>query len=584
MSGGAAWRQHLGAAVLSCVLGAAACSGASGPPPEPDFAASLPAQEGFAPLRLIWEQGGEAERLGLRDRLLEHVRVHASDPTARVARGMLAILALERNDVKVAEQEAKIVGASPTGTSADMARVALGGVERRAGRPRDALGVLRPLYGKVLDRVTDAVLVEELARAALEAGESKEAIAYIDAWLRQSKEAERAKILEEVDPLLARLSVEDLLAYLVAAREKEQLNTPFAKAVASAAAELVLEARDQRLARRLIEVAAAILGDDAEAVARVAARDAVVRLERNTVGVLLSLRTDEVRRRGIEATRGVAFAFGLPGSKLKMLSRDDQGDVAHVDEGLALLSADGASVLVAGLDTLSADVALAFAERTGMPMLLLRAPSRPIRPDASAFVVGPSEDEGREPLFAALLAMQKSRVAMLVGERSERAIVPSFRANVVAVQPCGAALEFLQIAKADGLVVDGGPDCLASDAVKDAPSTVYGIDASGRGRGLTSGIFTRGRADDLKRASDELGGLPLTFWTALGRDAGAIAKVAVADLEDATSGRAGDLAARKQKVVDKIAGASVPLWSTEAQGFGGRRKLPRTLTVEDAPR
>jgi hypothetical protein len=72
--------------------------------------------------------------------------------------------------------------------------------------------------------------------------------------------------------------------------------------------------------------------------------------------------------------------------------------------------------------------------------------------------------------------------------------------------------------------------------------------------------------------------VPADFYESLGRDAGTLVRKAWSDL-----GRSRRMAAEDRARLPKLLGAaSVPLDTTEATGFSGKRRLPRRLMIREA--
>lgn len=577
-------------AALALLSGALACGG-GGVVPRVDLAERLAVERDLADLRQTWEGSGWEGVLGMAPALDAHIQRFPSDPSTRTVRAMRALVALEQSDLPRARQLADELLLLPDeGSTRDAASVVSGSLEARAGRPQKALEQLSALYNRIIDAPTRAFLNRELARAAIGARRFDDAARYLSALVRQSGGPLRPFAEREGVQLLTKLpgrAALELLRQEVALKEPDRW---LALALAEHVAADVAANQDAQLARELLEVAASLLGQDTDSIARVAAKGASIRLERNTVGMIIPLRTDDLRRRGIEAASGLALALGIPGGTTKLIVRDDQREVAKIEESLALLNADGAAVIIAGFDTREADIALGYAEKTGVPLVLFRPPSRAIPQDGPVFVLGESPASLRAELARALGTRGSKRVAVLAEERLSADLPADAAALVVAQQPCGAALDFVKAANADSLVVDGGPDC-AEGALGGAAVSLplaFGLEASSKRltRGLvsTAGLFPMGKAppgDALLSTYIKREGKDPSWWVALGHDAGMVVKDAVLGLpsEDDAAGAA--VAVRKRIVAEAIARAEGSLWTTDAKGFAGGRTMKRTIGVFD---
>lgn len=558
--------------------------------PRVDLSEGLPAQRDFAEIMDVWDHGDWQTVLALGPRLEKHEKTHPKDPSALVARAMRALVALEKGDLTQARSLAQtLVSADQEGTTIDMARVVLASLERRQGRPQAALDALMKLFNKMIDAPTRTIVNRELVAAALAARKFPEAARFLRALLKQAGGPLRGfaeREMQSVVGLFPEALLLDLLRDEVASTEPDRWLSAL---LTQRLVEAVKKGQDPQLARSLLEVALGLLGQDADDVARVAAKGAGVRLERNTVGLLMPLRSDDHRRRGVEVAAGLALSLDLPGGDTRLVVRDDQRDIAKVDETLALLNADGAAVIVAGFDTREADIALAYAERTNVPILLLRPPSRPVPTDGTVFVLGESPGELRAELARGLTARGKKRIAMLVEERLTTDLPASVASVMVAEQPCGASLEFVRSSGADSLIVDGGPTC-GSDALEGAGgvSLVFGFDAVSakitRGSFASAGIypvFGKTLVDPLLERHRARQRTDPSWWVGLGHDAGLLVKDAVLGLPGESDETTAAVAIRKRIVTDAVAKAEGPLWTTQAKGFDGKRVIARTVGLVD---
>ena len=566
---------------------ALACACSSKGVPVAELTSDFGAQREFQMLRGRWEHGSPETRLALDAPLARFARSHADDPTARVSNAMIALIAVEKNELDRAERLARPLVDGPPGTTRDMASVALGASTRRRGRSKEALAMLEPLYGKVIDPFARDVLSEEAALAAVAAGDLDTAIRFLRGWLAQSAEDRKKEVEAKVAAVVARLPAPPLVSLVQLAQGTDEMKSSLLVIVGRRLAAIAIQTGDVTLARLLVAMAGPLLGDQADDVARVAARGAAVRLDANTVGLLLSHRSDELTRRGLEVARGLAFAGGLPGGSAKLLTRDDRGDAAQIDEALALLSSDGAGIIVAGLDSREANAAFDYAVRTGAPMILLRPPDRVVDPAGHVFVLGDNVLLAREKLVAAAIAAGHERIALLVGDRGEsEAPPPTSDGGVVAIQPCGAPLDFVHSSGANALIIDGGPTCIREALHGANPRVPVGLGLDGptdvavHDR-VSAGMFPVGTTSTDPELTALLaeGRGPPSWWTGLGHDAGKLAWAAVSKLAASRDADAQNLAARKDRVVELVAKEEATLWTTEARGFAGARLITRDVGV-----
>ena len=565
-----------------------ACSGVKiTDPASPDYASGSQAQEEFQPLRSKWEHGDRETRMGLVHDLGKHAEKYAKDPTGRIAKAMLALIAAAKGDGARADQLARPIASGPTGATRDMALVAQGASLEKAGHSREALALLKPLFGKMIDPFGRDILNEEVSLAAVAEKDFPSAVRFMRGWVTQAPEADRDDIERRVVALLDQIPAEPLLALVRQVKGTDEMQSTLLKRVGERLAGIAVSTKDVSLAKLLLAEARPVLGDKVDDVARIAAKGAAIRLEPNTVGLLLSLRNEELQRRGLEVSNGLALALGIPGSAARLVSRDDQGGDQTIEDALALLNADGAAVIVAGVDTKEADKARDYAERTNVPMILLRPPSTPPKEGGPVFVVGDDPTAVRGALMRALAAGGADRTAVLIGTRDDGDVPTSIEGTrVVGVTSCGASTDFLAVQKATGLVIDGSPRC-AAESAGHAPTIVavaLGLDApvtvAAHVR-ATAGLFpiavgTTSADEDVTKFMALGRGAP-SWWAGLGHDAGKLAWAAVSQLPNEAPSDTKAMTDRKALVTRLVAAADVPLWTTDARGFGGARVLPRKI-------
>lgn len=574
------------AALCGIGLAAMACS-ASVEVPVDDLPRELPPQGTFRDLAATWGSEDVTRDAELLSGLAAHVAAFPSDPSARSAKAMLAMLCVEHDQPDRARTLADELVRGPIGVSHDAGTVVLGALARRAGDPKRALAELRPLFNKLIDGRARELVNRELLLAAIAERRFDDAALYFRAWIKQAKGATRVRIERLAGELLAPVPPAPLLELLRLESADGDPDRWLLLFVAQRVAQEVLATQDPALARALLELAAPLLRDQADALARVAAKGAGVRLERNTVGLLMPLRNADLRLRGIQVAAGLALALGIPGEKTKLVVRDDQGDAARIDETLALLNADGAAVIVAGFDTKEADVALAYTTRTKVPVVLLRPPSTTAPADGTVFVLGESPLEVRADLARALIERGHRSIALTAEERTRGDLAADVAKAVVAEQPCGAALDFVRQSGADALIIDGGPPCDATANAARGMTVAIGLGTRDSGAELvaSAGLFpiaaTSGGGDPMLEAYRKQERGEPSWWVALGHDAGLLVKDAIEGLPTEEGESQAAVAVRKRIVADGIAKAEGKLWTTSARGFDGGRVLARPITVLD---
>jgi hypothetical protein len=89
------------------------------------------------------------------------------------------------------------------------------------------------------------------------------------------------------------------------------------------------------------------------------------------------------------------------------------------------------------------------------------------------------------------------------------------------------------------------------------------------------------RDDELRRFAVTLG--RVSWWTALGRDAATLARVAVRSLPTDMATAAAAVAQRRAQARDALLAARGSMWSTEASGWAGAHTMRRTICAIDTP-
>lgn len=613
----------------------------------PILSDSPAAQAELRGLLARFERGARDERVALAPALLDFQRRHPGDELRRVADVHLAWIALEQGDLRRADAIAARHAAG-WGAHVDVARVVRGAVLRRSGKPKAAFSALRPLVSKLVDPYVRAFLNEEITAAAMDSGAYAQAIALMSVWLREAEDEEREAVRARIGALLPEIPAEHLTRALRARRPKAEGDgaaegegvapeLDVRPLIADRLATVAREQGDAALARELLAQPDLLVGSRSDELAQIAD---TARVDPPTVGLLLSTRTPESRRRGVDIAAGVVHGLGLPGSGARLVSRDD-GGAASVAEALGRLTGEGAAVLIAGSDREQATAAAAFARAHAIPVLLLHPPEPAALDGAFVFVVGEEPGRAGEILARALAERGKKPVAMVGGEDPEGAaprgpdaatsgphaadaalLGPQAATRV----PAGAARasgERVALVKLScdttfdarafqswgiqGLVLNGDAPC-AERALRAAPrgaAIALGLEAAipppPGSLVATAGLFPMSvpsvgalgsqRAAGVDPPSPEAQAAlaawltshpgPPSFWAALGRDAGVLAWAGVRSLPATGTEDSAEAKARRLAAANALATATTPLWTTSARGFGGGRVLPREIGARE---
>ena len=542
----------------------------------------------FRDLARRWVVASPEARAALEGELEAFGKRYIAGEVERYALVLQAWSALEGGDLARALGLALQAGNSPAGVVSDLSTLVRGAAERRLGHHREARLHLRPLLHKMLDDFATELLDAELCEAAIGDGAYEAALGYVEAWLRETAPGSRAAVAERVRTLFqsipsqilwqAALVIEDPLA--------SEARPSFAELLVAELARVAGADSDIDLARFLVNRFGGLLGAAGEDVARLAAETTRPRVADLTVGLLLSLRNDEMARRSAEVAAGVAFGLGLPRSGAHLVSRAVMDDGGAPSSALASLAAAGASVIVAGLDPAHLEAVARFARDNGLPVVLLAPP--PVELDSTySFVLGDGRDASDHRLAEALHADGAVRLARF-GRAEEEAGVGA-DADYVLDLPCGrreAGAE-LRTARIDGVVVSDGSACGADvleGAIRAGAPLAVGLGVS-RLRSFGALVAAAGVFPVETPPSERLGewlgarGAPPSFWNAAGRDAAVLAWQAVSALGEAATDDPTRVAIARDRARDNLARASADLWSSVLRGFDAARRVSWRLEV-----
>ncbi len=575
----------------------------SSPPPQSALSASREAQAQFRVLHKRWTGSTAAERQKLKEPLEQFLERFPSDNRARLVRVYLAWLHVERGELAVARDLAAQTREGPRGAARDFANVAEAAVLVGEKKPEKALALLEPLRGKLVDPEERLLFGEQLVRAALAAKEWTKAVAYMMGWLSEASTEDSDAVMASIGRLVRRVPNAEQLDSLKKLDRLTRSESPDDSSAAKARAwmrktlwrrlaDVAIENEDGQLAEQLLASGPARLriGDVGERLQQLAAGGSVLpRVAGRAVGLVLSLADETSRRRSSEAAAGMSRALGLPKAAgkhdaVRLFTRDDGGEMDGVERALAALAGDGATVLVAGFDDESARRASSYAEKSSIPVVLLRHPKKLGSRHQHTFVLGMTSNDGAEALEATLRKDGVTSVAR-VGPGG----VPC-DSTAVAGQPRFPVGQWLRT-RAEALLLLGSVGC-SRDAMAEAraaglsPTFAFGFDSAGlllevaEGRGLAVGAGTfpydADVPSEVTRWRKTTGSTPTWFET-LGHDAALLAEAALKGLPLDRVDDAKAVAELHARALRRLAEAKAPLWSTESRGFAGRRVMSRKL-------
>lgn len=616
---------------LLWVLACPACSrSARGPRPVAHLPTSAVASRELSEILARWE-----DRKLDRPRAEAFLAAHPKDGAAPLVRGMLAWLLLDEGRLREADGVLAELGELAPGSVRDLATICRAKSLRLHGAPQSALASLRPLVGKVVDDADRELYLEEIALAAVDAHDDYEALAYLDAWVVGVGEDDRGRVSERVSTILATMPrgvLEQTYRSMRTRGRTSGYSIHTQELVRLRLAQIAVEKNDAALARWLVEVSgtsAAKAGGEVgvELGELAASRRGLRRVAGRTVALLLPTRARELRDEAADVVRGVSFALDLPrtddrrGDEVRLLTREDGVDAAGTEAAMEELAGEGAAIVIAGFDRASADRASAWGEAHGVPVMLLAEPSPEHWPHVRGAILGQSTATELQVLASAIASRGVKTAAFATDELADEttatavfggagvALLPAVRcdAPIVEAGKSRFPLGVWRSAGATGWVVSGSRAC-SRDIVRDlaklhlespgdrktpqlvgltleaglshreAVSSLTILSVAAGIVPLASDLPEDEKDPDVRRLMSTFGARP-SYWVALGRDAGALARKALAALPTDTTDAPAEVVKRRDSAAESLLRARMKLWTSEQQGIGEDHRLTRKLDV-----
>jgi hypothetical protein len=606
------------------LLSGVACGGSSFERIQPHVAGSADAQRVLADIQRDWLDLRRPEASArMAENCQAFARAHRDDPAAPLVNMYLAVYFSLRSDG--AKARALVHGWMPTGEgfAKDLRTIADARLARTLDKHPDvALDALRPLVGRVVDSMARSILLEEIALAAIEAKVDFEAIAYMDGWIGDSTGEEQELARARVTELLKRLPFTVLEATYKVMRVKGRqsgYSTELRRAVLERLSDIALERGDSALARWLMEEGPGARASSDELVDLASSTRGVRIVKGRTIGLVLPGSNRSKQDEAAETVRGLAWALGLPRStslsdrSVHLVTRDTGGSGDHFDAALEELAGEGASIIIAGFDVPTASRALAWADATGLTIVTMVAPPRSL--SVRRGIVMGEDPEDELEVLAKVLHEQRAQSFSVVetappfAELQFRKFEPSLRFQPTLPcdlpEPPAGQLRFpvREARRAGGWVVAGSPECLR-DVAMDLSRVVAAGDARFIASTLEAGVpYDDPRIESLRfitlaagivpvvtpkvaditdadvRAYIERYGSRPSYWAALGRDVGVLARNALRPLPADEARDDAGIAQRRAIVDAGMLATQERLWSSDAKQVGKDRRLPRALKV-----
>jgi hypothetical protein len=601
-------RTRLAATLLAAGLAAACASGASSQArPQAALASSLGAQTEFRRLHARWLEARPEDRRALERDLREYIGRHATDSRARLARLYLAWLLIDRRELDEARRLVDQARSGPAGSTNDFANVARAALLARSGKAVQALALLDPLEGKLVDPDERLLFGAERVLAAKAAGRHDRIAEYMLRWLADAASEDQELLATRIATMLRSLPAPALEKSLETLDSEARSGSGTRRAGArdrmrkllrERLVQIALADKDGELARRLLDRGPPALGrgERGAELRRIAVSSTgAARVAGRSIGLVLSLGNAEARRRSADVAAGVARALGLPESDadpagVRLLMAEEEGGEGELAQALQRLAGEGAAVLLGGVDPAGAKIAAGFADSSGIAVIGFE----PIadRREGSYFSVG-LELARQEALLAEELGRRGKVVPVRVGPGglSCSSSAPSAGAPRFPVQTWRRD-------RVDALILLGDPTC-ARDAIAELgaagvkPLLAFGVEAAellssaapaAERIAVGAGPFPLGATGNGSTPKDMLewqrrAGRGPSWYAALGHDAALLASGAMAGFSpDRVDGGRG-VAELHQRARRQLASARARLWSSDRPGFEGSRQLERNLII-----
>jgi hypothetical protein len=574
----------------------------------------------FDDLRAQWIDGTPAARAEMRGDLnaLAIELDKRGDGLEPIVRAYLAIAWLYAGVPAAAEAVSRPLIDGPPGVANDLGTLVKGAAARRVGRAREAIDLLRPLIGKLIDPFARPLLYEEITEAFLDEGRYEDAVVYAEGWLRSASATDRKETRNAIARVLHRIPDTVALKML----EADALAPPEARH--SPDMLMILSARvDEGSSAVAITDGGAAGGDGGNLVMSDAAPTPIptvatvvpvvlpVRFDSRTIGVLVpataaglgSSASAVVRAAAAVATPALATAFhgdgGIDANEPNTLHHriavlDTGGTALGITRALDAAEREGAGVIIGGLTESEANALAALAQSRRIATILLRKPS-----------VIPPMIAGEKQAWIALgmNAKDEAKVTLdAAGKSSEIAIVLPWPEPGLNVAPpddplrarCDAAPKLAggtafpiaawRTRKIATVVVLGDARCarkladeiLAATNPPWRPSIVLSpsaLELAHVALPLTRLVVATGllpAGEDAPKALRTLWidqGAPVSLFGALGHDAAALAAAALpGDLLATTETAA--LQKARATTVSRLFAAKAELWTTTVTGAG----------------
>jgi hypothetical protein len=370
--------------------------------PSAPLGQSTPAQQAFHGLEQSWREGGDRDRQLLEPRLLAFVAAYPNDPDSRQVALWLGWLKVSKRQYNDALVRANQASAEKDGAIADAARVLHAAVFTRRGQPAQALRLLEPLSGMIVDSLERDNWAREIIRATMELKHDDDALKWALVWRLECSEDRRSAIESEIATLLDRVSraaLERLWVQLEIALQlptsipgRKQARGWMRSAVTERLARYAIYNQDASLAQRLLYDASVSLQKNVslKRLARIAARaETETQSVGRKIGIVLDLDDAQQRRRSSEIVTGILQTLDEKREKdgVQLLTREaSRSDPTGYEEAVNDLYNEGVAIIIGGFDVASAIDLVSKARLQGITVVSLAPLAAAERSDQTFFV------------------------------------------------------------------------------------------------------------------------------------------------------------------------------------------------------
>ena len=370
--------------------------------PTANLAQSGAAQQVYRELERIWYEGTERDRQMLEPRLNSFVASYSNDPSVRRVQLWRAWLAVSRSEYARAIAWVDQASADNDGASRDAAKIIRAAIYTRQGHADEALRLLEPLVGMIVDAQERDDWAREIIQATLKLKHDDDALKWALVWRLECSEDRRVSVERYVTRMLdnvSRAALERLWVQLEMAERlpstisgRKQGRSWMRGAVTSRLAHFAIYNQDAALAQRLLDDPSLSMRTNVSLrrLARVAARaETETQGIGRKLGIIIDLDSPQQRRRSSELVTGILQTLDTlsESDRALLLTREaSRSDPDEYEEAINDLYNDGAAIIIGGLDSGTADALAIKSRPKAIPVITMAPLSNAARGDYSFWI------------------------------------------------------------------------------------------------------------------------------------------------------------------------------------------------------